>query len=155
MMLNIAQPKVDSATIDILPDSGPRVVWHCATEQSDRNLNSLGDFGGSTFLLSNDPITLSKIYQFLIDRIHLTSFRMSVDGPARLMDVVFLIDATGSMAATLKGAHDKAAEIAIDLRVRNPDVKFQFGSVCYRDPVDCQSDVHEVHQLSDNMDSLV
>jgi hypothetical protein len=71
------------------------------------------------------------------------------------MDVVFLIDATGSMAATLKGAHDKAAEIAIDLRVRNPDVKFEFGSVCYRDPIDSHGDVHEVHQLSDNMDSLV
>jgi hypothetical protein len=109
-----------------------------------------------TFLLLNGVITLSKNRQDLseLSSSHILP-DMSGDAPAKLMDVVFLIDATGSMAATLKGAHDKAAEIAIDLRVRNPAVKFEFGCVCYRDPVDCQGDVHEVHQLSDNMDSLV
>jgi hypothetical protein len=52
------------------------------------------------------------------------------------MDVVCLIDATGFMRAILKGAHDKPAEIAVNHCVRNPDVKFKFGSVCSRDPLD-------------------
>jgi hypothetical protein len=32
--------------------------------------------------------------------------------------------ATGSMSSTLKAAHDKAAELAINLRVKNPTVQF-------------------------------
>jgi hypothetical protein len=80
---------------------------------------------------------------------------MSEDAPVKFMDVVFLIDATGSMSSTLKAAHDKAAELAINLRVKNPTVKFQFGSVCYRDPIDSPGDVHQVHQLSEDMDALV
>jgi hypothetical protein len=73
----------------------------------------------------------------------------------KVMDVVFLIDATGSMSATIKAAHDKAAEMAINLRVKNPDVNFMFGSVCYRDPVDSPGDTHEVHQLNPDIDTLV
>jgi hypothetical protein len=80
---------------------------------------------------------------------------MSVEAPTKFMDVVFLIDATGSMSSTLKAAHDKAAEIAIDLRVQNPDVDFRFGSVCYRDPIDSPGDVHQVQILSSDIDSLV
>jgi hypothetical protein len=77
------------------------------------------------------------------------------DGQEKVMDVVFLIDATGSMSATIKAAHDKAAEMAINLRVKNPDVNFMFGSVCYRDPVDSPCDIHEVHQLNADIDTLV
>jgi hypothetical protein len=71
------------------------------------------------------------------------------------MDVVFLIDATGSMSGVIKAAHDRAAEVAINLRVESPDVDFQFGCVCYRDPIDSPSDIHEVHPLSPDMDALV
>jgi hypothetical protein len=73
----------------------------------------------------------------------------------KVMDVVFLIDATGSMSATIKAAHDKAAEIAISLRVNNPEVNFKFGSVCYRDPIDSPTDIHQIHQLDTEIDTLV
>jgi hypothetical protein len=45
--------------------------------------------------------------------------------------------------------------MAINLRVKNADVDFLFGSICYRDPVDSSADVHEVHQLGVEIDSLV
>jgi hypothetical protein len=73
----------------------------------------------------------------------------------KTMDVVFLIDATGSMSASIKTAHDKATSIANQLRKQSPDVDFAFGSVCYRDPVDVQSDEHQVHGLEVNVETLV
>jgi hypothetical protein len=73
----------------------------------------------------------------------------------KLMDVVFLIDATGSMASTIRAAHNKATDIARDLRAENEDVSFAFGSVCYRDPVDAPGDIHQVHPLSEDINSLV
>jgi hypothetical protein len=39
--------------------------------------------------------------------------------------------------------------------MKNPTVKFQFGSVCYRDPIDSPHDVQQVHQLSEDINSLV
>jgi hypothetical protein len=75
-------------------------------------------------------------------------------GQMKVMDVVFLIDATGSMSDTIKAAHDRATEIAINLRAENPGVDIQFGSVCYRDPIDCPSDVHQIHNLNYDINSL-
>jgi hypothetical protein len=71
---------------------------------------------------------------------------------AKVMDVLFLIDATGSMSTAIKASRAKAAEIAINLRVKNPAVSVQFGCVCYRGPVDSPSDVHEIHQLDADID---
>jgi hypothetical protein len=83
------------------------------------------------------------------------SFTSMTSTQKRVMDVVFLIDATGSMESTIRAAHDTATEMAINLRVTSPDVDFEFGSVCYRDPVDARGDVHELHNLNSNIDSLV
>ena len=73
----------------------------------------------------------------------------------KTMDVMYVIDATGSMSSTIKAAHDRAAQISVDLKVKNMDVDFKFGSVCYRDPVDCRSDIHEFKDLTSNIDNLV
>ena len=73
----------------------------------------------------------------------------------KITDVMFVIDATGSMGSTIKAAHDKASQIAVDLRIENPDVDFRFGAVCYRDPIDSSGDIHEFQDLTDNIDTLV
>ena len=59
------------------------------------------------------------------------------------------------MSSTIKAAHDKASQIAVDLRVKNTDVDFKFGSVCYRDPIDCPNDEHQFKDLTSNIDELV
>jgi Mg-chelatase subunit ChlD len=70
------------------------------------------------------------------------------------MDVVFAIDATGSMADTLKAAHDKASDLAFDLHRKNRTASFQYGCVCYRDPVDDSDDKHEFFDLNTQSEEL-
>jgi hypothetical protein len=70
-------------------------------------------------------------------------------------DMLFMIDATGSMASSIAGACRNTCDIAVDLRCANPDVDFRFGCICYRDPVDSPSDVHQVHHLNDDVKTLI
>jgi hypothetical protein len=72
-----------------------------------------------------------------------------------MIDLVFLIDSTRSMASSVNAAHDNVAEIASNLRAKYPTIKFEFGSVCYRDPVDNYCDKYKMHRLSANVDWLV
>ena len=70
------------------------------------------------------------------------------------MDIVFCIDATGSMSATIQAARDKATDLAFDLHIRNRQADFQYGCVCYRDPVDASNDVHQVYDLNPDAESM-
>jgi hypothetical protein len=73
---------------------------------------------------------------------------------AKQADVLFIIDATGSMASAIAGAHSKACDLAVELRTASPEVDFQFGCICYRDPVDAPGDIHQVHDLNADVKSL-
>lgn len=70
------------------------------------------------------------------------------------MDVLFVIDATGSMSSALRAAHSHAGKMAEELKAAQPDTDFRFGSVCYRDPVDVASDEHEVCQFTSDINVL-
>ena len=70
------------------------------------------------------------------------------------MDVLFVIDATGSMANTIQAAHDKAEDLAFDLQISNRTALFKFGCVCYRDPVDAPADVHQVFDFDEEIENL-
>jgi hypothetical protein len=72
-----------------------------------------------------------------------------------IMDVLFVIDATGSMSDALEAAHDRAASIAAELSRAHAGVDFRFGSVCYRDPVDDPRDEHNVQDFTSDIDQLV
>jgi hypothetical protein len=88
----------------------------------------------------------------------ITSFNMDEDEcrcSGQIMDVLFVIDATGSMSSAIRAAHDRAASIAADLRRDHPDVDFWFGSVCYRDPIDSHCDFHQVCDFTPHIDRLV
>jgi hypothetical protein len=98
---------------------------------------------------SQHPLKLS-------DDVHPSNHLISqMASKAKTMDLVFLIDATGSMASSLKAAHDKATSLAQLLRDSSPDVDFHFGCICYRDPIDAPSDIHEVLGLSPIVNDLV
>lgn len=70
------------------------------------------------------------------------------------MDVLFMIDATKSMASTIQAAHDKAEDLAFDLNVSNRKALFNFGCICYRDPIDAKKDVHEIFDFSPEIEDL-
>lgn len=70
------------------------------------------------------------------------------------MDVLFIIDATDSMAKTIQAAHDKAEDLAFDLNVTNRTASFKFACICYRDPVDSPSDEHQVFDFDPEIENL-
>ena len=69
-------------------------------------------------------------------------------------DILFLVDATGSMSSYITAAKEETKNISDELRKLYPEKMFQYGYVFYRDPVDSKSDEHEVIDLTDNVNSL-
>ena len=69
-------------------------------------------------------------------------------------DIVFLVDATGSMASYIIAAKEETKNIADELRKLYPEKMFQYGYIFYRDPVASKCDTHEVIDLTDNVNSL-
>ena len=69
-------------------------------------------------------------------------------------DVLYLIDATGSMASYITAANEETKNIANQLINIYPDMKFKYGYIFYRDPIDSKSDIHEIIDLTDDINSL-
>ena len=71
------------------------------------------------------------------------------------LDIIYMIDSTGSMSGWIKGVKDKCKEILDKLneniKLKNYDIKF--GGVFYRDPIDSSSDKHEFQPLG-NVENL-
>jgi len=75
-------------------------------------------------------------------------------GDNKDFDVLFLVDATGSMESYIISAKEETKNISKELRKLYPDRNFKYGYIFYRDPIDSQSDIHEVIDLTDNVNSI-
>ncbi len=69
-------------------------------------------------------------------------------------DVLYLIDSTGSMASYITAAKEETKNIANQLKSIYPKMKFKYGYVFYRDPIDSTGDSHEIIDLTDDINSL-
>ena len=69
-------------------------------------------------------------------------------------DVLFMVDATGSMGEYIFAAKSETKNISEDLRKEYPDMNFKYGYIFYRDPIDSEEDKHEIIDLTDNVNSL-
>jgi hypothetical protein len=69
-------------------------------------------------------------------------------------DIVFIIDATGSMSSYIEAAKSEAKNISEELSKKFPDMDFQYGYVFYRDPIDSKGDKHEIINLTNDVNSL-
>ena len=69
-------------------------------------------------------------------------------------DVVYIIDATGSMGEYITAAKEESQNISKELKEQYPDMKFKYGYIFYRDPIDEKNDIHEVIDLTDDEVSL-
>ena len=69
-------------------------------------------------------------------------------------DILFLVDATGSMGSYIVAAKEETKNISEQLRQKYPDKMFQYGYIFYRDPIDSKEDIHEVIDLTDNVNSF-
>ena len=67
------------------------------------------------------------------------------------LDIVYMIDSTGSMSSWINGVKDKCKEILDKLNenIKLRDYDIRFGGVFYRDPVDSYGDIHEYQPLGD------
>ena len=69
-------------------------------------------------------------------------------------DVLFLVDATGSMGSYIISAKEETKNISKELRKQYPDRNFKYGYIFYRDPIDSKGDTHEIIDLTDNVNSI-
>ena len=69
-------------------------------------------------------------------------------------DLLFLVDATGSMSQYITAAKEETKNISDQLRKLYPEKIFKYGYVFYRDPIDSKSDEHEIIDLTDDVNSL-
>ena len=58
------------------------------------------------------------------------------------------------MGSYINAGKDKWLEISNFLNNKFPAFNFSFGGVFYRDPIDCSSDIHETHVLTNNIPKL-
>ena len=70
------------------------------------------------------------------------------------VDIIYLIDATGSMGGEIKAANDYVMNIFEELKKKYKDYDFNFGAVFYRDKIDCKNDKNEYFPLTNNMEEL-
>jgi hypothetical protein len=73
--------------------------------------------------------------------------------PPKGLDLVFVIDATGSMRVAIRAVHKYAMDIALTFRT-NRNLDLRMACVCYRDPVDDAADEHEVHEFNPSVREL-
>ena len=69
-------------------------------------------------------------------------------------DVLFLVDATGSMESYITAAKEETKNISDELRKMYPKMIFKYGYIFYRDPIDSRDDIHEIINLTDDINSL-
>ena len=70
------------------------------------------------------------------------------------VDILYLIDATGSMGDEINAANAHVIHIFEKMKTKYKEYKFRFGAVFYRDQIDSKDDKNEYFQLTDNMDNL-
>ena len=119
----------------------------CGTE---RYLQNIGGFIGSAERrrkLGYDP----KLF-----RPEGVSFTLNKDPklyykyPKKAFDVIYLVDATGSMSGSIENVKIYCVDIAKLLKNQMMLYDFQFGAVVYRDPIDSKEDKNECHDLTSN-----
>jgi hypothetical protein len=92
-----------------------------------------------------DKQDMKKIKNILSDEINNTNNEF---------DILFLVDATGSMSQYIIAAKEETKNISKELKKLYPEKMFQYGYIFYRDPIDSKSDTHEVIDLTDNVNSF-
>jgi hypothetical protein len=129
---------------ELTTDGTLRYVQNIAalTIQCEKHLRHLGERGPRIY---RPP----SFTQNIDERVKARRFRLvRASGP---FDVLYLIDATGSMRDTIWCAKDQCVEISQELDESLPQFQFQFGAIFYRDPVANRLDRHQVFLLTSDI----
>ena len=74
--------------------------------------------------------------------------------PKKPFDVIYLVDATGSMSGSIENVKTYCVDIANILKNQMMLYDFKFGAVFYRDPIDSHSDKNEYYNFTSDTISL-
>ena len=140
-----------------------------------RRINKSKDEGINLDLINSEPVVLennpvSNIISHNIDNIIKTnkikntniinnpdlSFNWNINNTIgnKTVDIIYLIDSTGSMGEETKKASKLIIENSNDLNKKYLNYDFQFGIIFYNDPIDCQKDKNDFFQLTKNIDGI-
>ena len=72
----------------------------------------------------------------------------------KVFDLLFVMDATGSMRDYIRAAKDETENISKELRNLYPEYSFKYGYIFYRDPIDSHIDIHEIIDLTDQVNTI-
>lgn len=93
----------------------------------------------------------------------ITPFSFTIDESVKMIfekrvsnefDIVYLLDATGSMGSYLAAARDQCINISNQLKSELSQFDFNFGDVFYRDPVDCPGEKNHTYSLKNDVNKL-
>lgn len=73
----------------------------------------------------------------------------------RTFDLLFMIDATTSMQNVIQSVRIQALTIEQTLGDLYPNIVFRYGCICYRDPIDCKTDHHEVCDFNPTINPII
>ena len=121
---------------------------------TSRYLQNIGGFVGSAERRANigyDP----KLYRpdgvnFTLNKSPSLFYRY----PMKTFDVIYLVDATGSMSGSIENVKTYCVDIANILKNQMMLYDFKFGAVFYRDPIDSHSDKNDYYNLTSDTVSL-
>ncbi|KAK8886006.1 hypothetical protein M9Y10_041465 [Tritrichomonas musculus] len=127
-------------------DGTQRYVQNIAafTAQYQKHLRDLGENGPRIYR----PVKFS----FTIDESRKSNSVTKAMDPS--FDIIYMVDATGSMSSHINAAKEQCINISNELKVKLPKFEFQFGAIFYRDPVDSPSDIMNTFLLSTDVNSL-
>ena len=121
---------------------------------TSRYLQNIGGFIGSAERRANigyDP----KLYR--PDGVNFTLNKnpsLYYKYPKKPFDVIYLVDATGSMVESIESVKTYCVEIANILKNQMMLYDFKFGAVFYRDPIDSDGDKNDYYNFTSDTVSL-
>ena len=151
---------LDSDTGNIVVDGGfSKLFTELDTEGTGKYIQNI------VGLTSSYHKHLDRDGENWIDNFSLPSFEQDIDYKEKFngfvkkittkeYDIIYMIDATGSMESWIDAAADRCLNISEELKLKFPHLEFYFGGIFYRDPIDSKEDVHEVFDLTNNITEL-
>ena len=117
------------------------IAW---TTQFSRRTVEIGDCWAESFNLASFKYDINYDENWIIKRTSISND----------FDIVYLIDATGSMSGEINAAKEQVNNIYNELKTMYNKINFNCGGIFYRDKIDSPSDKNDWFPLTDDMENL-
>ena len=144
---------------DIVIDCGyTKFFLEMKTTGTSQYLKNIGGFLGSAQRRARIESILNCPGKYRPDKVEFTFIKNDpkyfYNYPKIPYDIVYLVDATGSMQNSINNVIEYCIDIAGKLKKKIKYADLRFGAVFYRDPVDSKEDYHQIFDLNPNVEKL-